>query len=175
MIKTKHLTLSSLNRKLILKPCTKIAKFFSKLRRRKPLSIKSLRFRRRRLPGMTSIFRSPLGEREIDRVTELASFPDHKVPHPSPLTPAYIRMSAAAAAAKVAGEDDEVEEACRSFEKYVVEMIVEEGKMRDLADVEELLYYWNGLKSPVFLDLVCRFYRELCSDLFSGNDIMRFT
>lgn len=166
MIKSKHLTLASLNRNLILKPCTKLAKFFTKIRRRKPL----LRFRRRRrLFNMMSVFRSPLDEREIDRVTELASFPDHKVPHPSPLTPAYIRMSAAAAAK----DDDHVEEACRSFERYVVDMIVEEGKMRDLADVEELLYYWNGLKSPVFLDLVCRFYRDLCADLFSANDMKR--
>ncbi|XP_057953288.1 EPIDERMAL PATTERNING FACTOR-like protein 3 isoform X2 [Malania oleifera] len=32
-------------------------------------------------------------------------------------------------------------------------MIVEEGKVRDLADVEELLYCWKNLKCPVFIDL----------------------
>ncbi|KAG6433524.1 hypothetical protein SASPL_105138 [Salvia splendens] len=109
----------------------------------------------------------------MDRFTELTSFsdaaPQNKAPHPSPLTPAYIRMSPAAA--KVEEIDDRVEEACRSFEKYVVEMIVDERRVRDLGDVEELLHWWKELRSPVFLDLVCRFYRELCTDLFSNNHL----
>lgn len=70
--------------------------------------------------------------------------------------------------------DDEVEDACRSFENYLIEMIVEEGKTGDLVDVEELLYCWKNLRCPVFTDLVCRFYGELCKDLFSSsseNDI----
>lgn len=105
-------------------------------------------------------------------MTELTSFSDappyhQKAPHPSPLTPAYIRMRAAAARS-VDEEHDRVEDACRSFEKYLIEMIVEEGKMRDLGDVEEVLYCWKELRLPVFLDLVCRFYRELCTDLFSN-------
>ncbi|KAF8010493.1 hypothetical protein BT93_J1200 [Corymbia citriodora subsp. variegata] len=68
------------------------------------------------------------------------------------------------------GGADEVEEACRSFENYLAEMIVEEGKVRDLMDVEELLFCWKNLKCPVFVDLVSRFYRELCRDLFAGTD-----
>ncbi|KAG6415553.1 hypothetical protein SASPL_122966 [Salvia splendens] len=115
---------------------------------------------------MMTIFRSPRDEREMDRVTELTSFSDaaprQRAPFPSPLTPAYVKLSGARAE-----EDDRVEEACRSFEKYLVEMIVEEGKVRDLGDVEELLHCWKELRSPVFIDLVCRFYRELCTDLFS--------
>ncbi|RZS23392.1 hypothetical protein BHM03_00056313 [Ensete ventricosum] len=66
-------------------------------------------------------------------------------------------------------EDKGVEAACRSFEKYLVEMMVEDGTVRELTDVEELLRCWNSLRSPVFVDLVCRFYAELCSDLFSGS------
>ncbi|KAL0928916.1 hypothetical protein M5K25_000848 [Dendrobium thyrsiflorum] len=61
----------------------------------------------------------------------------------------------------------EEEEACRSFESYLVEMIVEEGKVRVLMDVEELFHCWNSLTSPLFIELVSTFYGELCRDLFS--------
>ncbi|KAL2486239.1 Transcription repressor OFP17 [Abeliophyllum distichum] len=92
------------------------------------------------------------------------SFPDegyHKAPHPSPLTPAYYKREVS--------DKDEVEDACRSFENYLIQMIVEEGKMRDLKDVEEFLYCCNNLRCPIFTDLVCRFYGELCYDLFSNS------
>nr|GLL42868.1 transcription repressor OFP17 [Ipomoea trifida] len=62
--------------------------------------------------------------------------------------------------------DDTEDSACRRFENYLVEMILEEGKTGDLVDVEELLRCWKSLKSPVFIDLVSRFYGELCKDLF---------
>lgn len=65
---------------------------------------------------------------------------------------------------------DVVRDACRSFEDYMIHMIVEEGKIDDLMDMEELLYYWNNLKDPIFIDLVTRFYGELCTDLFPSND-----
>ncbi|XP_042453781.1 transcription repressor OFP17-like [Zingiber officinale] len=65
-------------------------------------------------------------------------------------------------------DDDDLEAACRSLEKYLVEMMVEEGKVRELADVEELLLCWSNLTSPVFVELVSRFYRDLCNDLFSA-------
>ncbi|CAN1786390.1 Transcription repressor OFP17 [Linum perenne] len=55
--------------------------------------------------------------------------------------------------------DRAVEHSCRSFGNYLLEMIVEEGKMNDLTDVEEILFCWKNLKSPVFVDLVCRFYK----------------
>lgn len=106
----------------------------------------------------------------MDRVTELKSFSDagnHKAPHPSPITPVYIRLSGATR--KEVSDQEDVEDACRSFENYLIEMIVEEGKMRDLVDVEELLYCWKNLRCPVFTELVCRFYRELCKDLFSNS------
>ncbi|KAL8111094.1 hypothetical protein AgCh_026729 [Apium graveolens] len=64
---------------------------------------------------------------------------------------------------------EEVEEACRSFENYLVEMITEEGRIKDLMDVEQLLYCWNNLRCPVFIDMVSTFYKELCNDLFSSN------
>ncbi|XP_040382312.1 uncharacterized protein LOC121055023 [Oryza brachyantha] len=67
-------------------------------------------------------------------------------------------------------KDDGVEEACRSFENHLMEMLVEERKVRDLMDVEELLCCWEKLRSPVFVQLVGRFYGELCMDLFSGRD-----
>jgi hypothetical protein len=66
-------------------------------------------------------------------------------------------------------QDTEVEAACRSFEGHLMEMLVEDHKMRDLKDVEDLMYCWDSLKSPVFVDLVCRFYGELCKDLFSDK------
>ncbi|GMP89919.1 hypothetical protein CsSME_00041285 [Camellia sinensis var. sinensis] len=108
----------------------------------------------------------------MDRLKELKSFSDaghHKAPFLSPLTPAYVRMSGADQKKGVLVQED-VEDACRSFENYLVEMIVDEGKVRDLADVEELLYCWKNLKCPVFVNLVCRFYGELCKDLFSNSE-----
>lgn len=60
----------------------------------------------------------------------------------------------------------EVLSACRSFEKYLMEMLVEERKVRDLLDVEELMYCMDKLQSPAFVELVCTFYGELCMDLF---------
>ncbi|CAD6272361.1 unnamed protein product [Miscanthus lutarioriparius] len=93
-------------------------------------------------------------------------------PVSSPETPAYMkvvtRLRSERSAASGGGEDGdkEEEEACRSFESCLMEMLVEEGKARDLQDVEELLRCWERLKSPVFVDLVCRFYGELCNDLF---------
>lgn len=92
-----------------------------------------------------------------------------RAPGPSPITPAYIKM-ARLRRADIEEGPNEVEEACRSFENYLVEMIVEERKVRDLMDVEELLHCWNGLKSPVFVELVSRFYGELCKDLFSSRE-----
>ena len=88
---------------------------------------------------------------------------------PSPITPAYVKTGSRAGHREASGDED-VEDACRSFENYLVEMVVEEGKVRDLMDVEELLYCWKNLKSPVFVDLVCRFYGELCRDLFPTKD-----
>lgn len=107
----------------------------------------------------------------MDRVRELRSISDARQERrlfPSPLTPAS--MKAGAAGKRVASGHEDLEDACRSFENYLVEMIVEEGKVRDLMDVEELLYCWKNLKCPVFIDLVCRFYGELCKDLFSTDE-----
>ncbi|CAA7026374.1 unnamed protein product [Microthlaspi erraticum] len=66
-------------------------------------------------------------------------------------------------------KEDAAKEACRSFENYMIHMIVEEGKLDDLMDMEELLFYWKKLNSPIFIDLVTRFYGELCTDLFPSN------
>lgn len=106
----------------------------------------------------------------MDRLAAIKSFSekgDRRVLPPSPVTPAYVK---AMAEKRVNSDDDEVQDACRSFENYLVEMIVEEGKLRDLTDVEELLYCWKNLKCPVFIDLVSRFYGELCKDLFSPDN-----
>ncbi|KNA06654.1 hypothetical protein SOVF_179040 [Spinacia oleracea] len=95
-----------------------------------------------------------------------------KEPFPSPITPGYLRIisDSKKASSDDLEEEDEVEDACKSFESYLMEMIVEEGKVKDLMDVEELLYCWRNLKSPVFVDLVSRFYGELCRDLFSSSE-----
>ncbi|KAF9614719.1 hypothetical protein IFM89_020130 [Coptis chinensis] len=84
------------------------------------------------------------------------------------LTPAYLKANGMIKS-DVKGQE-EIEDPCRSFQNYLVEMIVEEGKLWDMMDVEELLYCWKHLKCPVFIILVCRFYGELCKDLFSGQD-----
>ncbi|CAH2038716.1 unnamed protein product [Thlaspi arvense] len=67
-------------------------------------------------------------------------------------------------------KEDDVKEACRSFENYMIHVIVEEGKIDDLMDMEELLFYWKNLNSPIFIDLVTRFYGELCTDLFPSDN-----
>lgn len=103
----------------------------------------------------------------MDRVASLRLFQESvhpRAPFPSPMTPAYVKLNA-----KEGLYEDEVEDACRSFESYLVDMIVEDGKVKDLTDVEELLYCWKNLSCPVFTDLVGRFYGELCKDLFSNS------
>lgn len=110
--------------------------------------------------------------RDMDRVMEHKSFSEAgKEPCPSPLTPAYIKTGKVdrESMRRQVQEDEDAEHACRSFENYLVKMIAEEGEMRDLVDVEELLYCWKNLKSPVFINLVCRFYGELCHDLFPSK------
>ncbi|KAL5196757.1 hypothetical protein ABZP36_000269 [Zizania latifolia] len=92
---------------------------------------------------------------------------------PAPALQAQLGEAAALALTKPrpsCDNKDDVEEACRSFEKHLMEMLVEERKVRDLMDVEELLCCWEKLRSPVFVQLVGRFYGELCMDLFSGRD-----
>nr|CAD1841858.1 unnamed protein product [Ananas comosus var. bracteatus] len=82
-------------------------------------------------------------EETIDKIGELPSMSIERVqaPLPSPVTPAYIKMV-------YVGGGEEV---------------------RDLMDVEELLDCWDSLKCPEFIELVCRFYGELCKDLFSSD------
>ncbi|KAL0370841.1 UNVERIFIED_CONTAM: Transcription repressor OFP17 [Sesamum angustifolium] len=157
--------------------CKKLLHLF-KFRLRKPVFVRALKFRHLkpsikrsrhggfRLPKILSPLHSLWRKRE----TELTGFSEsarHKVPHPSPLTPAYIRMSGATR--RDVRDEDDVEDACRSFENYLIEMIVEDGRMTDVVDVEELLYCWKNLRSPIFIDMVCRFYGELCKDLFSSS------
>ncbi|CAI9107132.1 OLC1v1006423C1 [Oldenlandia corymbosa var. corymbosa] len=126
-------------------------------------------------PGVLHCFKRR-SSGDMNRVMELKSFSDAgyiEAPFPSPITPAYVKLCAANKKRGIplsgCPEEEDVQDACRSFENYLVEMIVEEGKMRDLMDVEEMLHCWKNLKSPIFIDLVCRFYGELCRDLFSNN------
>uniref|UniRef100_A0ACD6ANI1 Uncharacterized protein n=1 Tax=Avena sativa TaxID=4498 RepID=A0ACD6ANI1_AVESA len=86
-------------------------------------------------------------------------------PTTKPNSVAVHRLSDVAAAC---GGDGDVEDACRGFERQLMEMLVEEAKVGDLMDVEELLGCWENLRSPVFVRLVGRFYGDLCVDLFSG-------
>ncbi|RZC63106.1 hypothetical protein C5167_024852 [Papaver somniferum] len=116
-------------------------------------------------------------EEESDEVGELRSGTcgtgeNDRTLFPSPLTPAYVRHSGVNKRDVMGSgsSSSDVDGACRSFESHLVEMIIEEGKMCDLTDVEELLYCWNNLENPVFIGLVSRFYGELCKDLFSNDD-----
>ncbi|KAL6896603.1 hypothetical protein ACP4OV_007175 [Aristida adscensionis] len=81
-----------------------------------------------------------------------------------------IRAVAARERAAAGGGVYEVEEACRCFERHLMEMLMEERKVMDLTDVEELLCCWEKLRCPAFVQLVGRFYGELCVDLFSDRD-----
>ncbi|CAI0399485.1 unnamed protein product [Linum tenue] len=167
----------------LLTPCRKFLRIF-RLKLRKPLSIKPLKALRSARPhrrrsvtsappkpptSFLSLFRRR--HRKMDRVMELRSIVSEAEPRDrrnlltSPVTPAYIKALRSGSRFG----DETVEDACRSFENYLVEMIVEEGKMRDLMDVEDLLYCWKSLKCPVFIDLVCTFYGELCKDLFAPD------
>ncbi|ESQ51556.1 hypothetical protein EUTSA_v10017852mg [Eutrema salsugineum] len=83
-------------------------------------------------------------------------------------TPVYAARAKKSLSSRDTFEDNAVEDACRSFENFLIHLIVE-GKMDDLMDIEELLFCWKNLKSPVFIELVSRFYGELCRDLFSGE------
>lgn len=117
------------------------------------------------------MFQSPKKSKHSDTLQGLRSPSDvHETPiFPSPLTPVCVAVCGAGKREEASKQ--EVEDACRSFENYLAEMIVEEGKTRDLTDVEELLYCWKNLKCPVFIDLVSRFYGELCKDLFSPDSV----
>ncbi|GMH11224.1 hypothetical protein Nepgr_013065 [Nepenthes gracilis] len=154
----------------------------AKLKQRKPIYRRGLRFRRgkrrtkpsgdrfgEKIAELLSVFRSLGQSKELEQPMESVSVSEAgngKEPFPSPITPAYVWHSASSK--KDSSDDlDDVEDACRSFENYLVEMIVEEGKPRDLMDVEDFIYCWKNLKCAVFAELVCRFYGELCSDLFS--------
>ncbi|XP_028804910.1 transcription repressor OFP17-like [Neltuma alba] len=141
-------------------------------------------------PSFFSVFRSPKRspkhtknkvERDLDHHHAGPSIDAPEVEavvFPSPLTIVYNnggesdrRIMREGGGGGDNGDDVEVEEACRRFEKHLVEMIVEERKTKDLMDVEELLCCWKKLKNPVFVDLVCGFYGELCKDLFSSQTI----
>ncbi|CAK9314622.1 unnamed protein product [Citrullus colocynthis] len=161
------------------KPCSKLLHLF-KFPMKKPFSIKSLWPRRPRhssrvisKPRTTwSWLRWLRRVGKMERIRELRS--GESVHSDNESREKLLFSSPMMRGRKVAGsswkEVEEVEDACRSFENYLVEMIIEEGKVRDLMDVEELLYCWRNLKCPVFVDLVCRFYGELCKDLFSSNN-----
>ncbi|KAF4375590.1 hypothetical protein F8388_011579 [Cannabis sativa] len=177
--------LASLKSKLF-KPCRKLFPSFKFIKLKKPVFIRALNYRHRNNKAtksprkrnrITSLLATAFGSsrktEEMKRLVQLKSFSDRGsgegILFPSPLTPAYLKATKAAGKRVVSGLDEDVEDACRSFENYLVEMIVEERKVKDLMDIEELLYCWRNLKCPVFVNLVSRFYGELCKDLFSTD------
>ncbi|KAM0999050.1 hypothetical protein ACFX13_005954 [Malus domestica] len=173
-------------RSKLLKPCRNFLQIF-RFKLKKPFFLRALRLRRSpytqvkedkkslkkksRITLFLSSFCSTRKPKGMDRLAALKSFSERGgdgngiMHYSSPVTPAYLKAMSGGRAA--ASGHDEVQDACRSFENYLVEMIIEEGKVGDLMDVEELLYCWKNLKCPVFIDLVGRFYGELCKDLFS--------
>jgi hypothetical protein len=82
---------------------------------------------------------------------------------------AAARGAAAAARHGSGVGDGVVEAACGRFERHLMEMVVGERKVADLTDVEELLCCWEELRCPAFVQLVGRFYGELCMDLFAAR------
>ncbi|EOY34682.1 hypothetical protein QUC31_018315 [Theobroma cacao] len=165
----------------LFNPCRKLVRNF-RFKLKRPVFLRALRThpqhakvrkapKRSPTSALLSVFRSLRQSRRMDKLAELQSFSEaarDRLLFPSPLTPAYVKVGGSSKMGS-SGFDD-VEDACRSFENYLVEMIVEEGKVSDLMDVEELLYCWKNLTCPVFIDLVSRFYGELCADLFSADD-----
>lgn len=59
-----------------------------------------------------------------------------------------------------------VEDACKQFRNYVIEMVAEDKNVDDLMDVEELLYCYQNITCPVYRDLLSQFYAQICSDIF---------
>nr|GEW44141.1 hypothetical protein [Tanacetum cinerariifolium] len=94
----------------------------------------------------------------MDRLMELKSFSN-------------TGFTQKASMQRMAKDDSDAQDACQSFENYLLKMIGEAGNIRDLVDVEELLNCWKNLKDPLFMNLVCRFYGELCKDLFSSHHV----
>ncbi|XWS71938.1 hypothetical protein CRYUN_Cryun03dG0181700 [Craigia yunnanensis] len=165
-------------RSKLFNPCRKLLRIF-RFKLKRPVFIRALKTRPRhakvrkapKRSPLLSIFSSLRRSKKMDKLAELRSFSEaghDRLLFPSPLTPAYMRVGGSGKR-ESSGYDD-MEDACRSFENYLVEMIVEEGKVSDLMDVEELLYCWKNLTCPVFIDLVSRFYGELCRDLFSADN-----
>ncbi|KAA0033492.1 transcription repressor OFP17 [Cucumis melo var. makuwa] len=168
------------------KPCSKLLHLF-KFPMKKPFSIKSLwtrhprrnsraisKPRRRTWSWLRWLRRVGKMERVRDHLRSSESVRSDNECREKLLFPSPMIRGRKVAAGTSWEEKEEVEDACKSFENYLVEMIIEEGKVRDLMDVEELLYCWRNLKCPVFVDLVSRFYGELCKDLFSSH-IQAFT
>lgn len=164
----------------VLNPCTKLFRIF-RFKLKKPFFIRTHHVhphytkvkkapKKNKITALfRSAFRSLRKPKGMERLAVVKSFSEKgggEMLHASPVTPAYVK---AMAEKTVDSGHKVVQDACRSFENYLVEMIVEEGKVRDLTDVEELLYCWKNLKCPVFIDLVSRFYGELCKDLFSPD------
>ncbi|KAJ3682898.1 hypothetical protein LUZ60_013125 [Juncus effusus] len=110
-------------------------------------------------------------ERETVTVQSVSPVPVELEPLPIPLTSPLIEKMKERVVEITSEntEENDVKKACRSFEKYLMEMLVEERKIRDLLDVEELMFCMDKLKSPAFVELVCTFYGELCMDLFSND------
>ncbi|KAF3330402.1 Transcription repressor OFP17 [Carex littledalei] len=168
----------------LFKPCKRLLRLI-----KRPISIRSFRFRnlRKAMDKMSprrrrqSRFKSvravfwPLitKSEDTEQVRELPSLPERvAAPLPSPVTPSYVKMMVKMRSEESVHEEENggVNGACKTFESYLMEMLVEERKVRDLMDVEELMHCWERLKSPVFVELVCQFYGELCNDLFPCDE-----
>ncbi|CAM0956699.1 unnamed protein product [Alopecurus aequalis] len=176
----------------LLAPCKRALKRLFRIPASAALSIRAFRFRnfrkstakmsprsRRRRSSRSSqsvravfwplIRSSSTAATSTESPTALRAVPEVPVhaPVPSPETPAYMKMVERLRSRTSTCIGEEKEEACHSFESCLMEILTEEGKARDRQDVEDLLQCWERLKSPVFVDLVCRFYGDLCKDLFS--------
>uniref|UniRef100_A0A0C9RLX4 Glucose-6-phosphate 1-dehydrogenase n=2 Tax=Spermatophyta TaxID=58024 RepID=A0A0C9RLX4_9CONI len=56
--------------------------------------------------------------------------------------------------------------ACQQFRRCLIEMVAEEKNVDDLVDLEEFLYCYRNLRSPVYRELIGRFYVEICVEVF---------
>lgn len=104
---------------------------------------------------------------DVDQMSFNDSIRDHHVHFPTPRTPS-MRVSVSQVWERedsLSSDSVEVDQkACQSFERDLMQMICEDGMLKDLLDLEEFLKCWNDLSNPVYIGMVHGFYVNICKD-----------
>eukprot|EP01018_Ginkgo_biloba_P002408 Gb_11295 [translate_table: standard] len=53
-------------------------------------------------------------------------------------------------------------EACLQFEQKLRDMVIDQNDPEDLVDIHEFLHYYSRLTSPFYIDMVNRFFMDIC-------------